>query len=51
MEKLTSIIGDGHAHHCPTLIHLVLTDSAYYDTSRGEREEEEEEVDGECVSV
>lgn len=28
-EQLAGIIGDENIHHCPTLIHLVITDSAY----------------------
>ena len=30
-EQLAAIIGDENIHHCPTLIHLVVKDSAYTD--------------------
>ena len=30
-DHLAAIIGDENIHHCPTLIHLVLTDSVYTD--------------------
>ena len=29
LQRLTEIVGDDHAHHCPALIHLVMADSAY----------------------
>ena len=28
-EQLAAIIGEENIHHCPALIHLVMTDSAY----------------------
>lgn len=28
-DELAAVIGDENIHHCPSLIHLVLTDAAY----------------------
>ena len=33
LTSLTSVVGEGNAHHCPALIHLVLADSAYFENN------------------